>query len=84
MAYALAMESSHNKIFNDPSIGHHSGDVMLIVTILYSLYTILGVSSFLHPIMTRCGVVGGSSDKVEDPTIENKNNIEKELVREIQ
>ena len=61
MAYALAMESSHNRIFNDPSIGHHSGDVMLIVTILYSLYTILGVSSFLHPIMTRCGVTGGSA-----------------------
>ena len=75
MAYALAMESSHNKIFNNPSIGHYSGDVMLICTILYSLFTILGISTILNPIMNRCGVTGASL--VKDPTMENKTNIEK-------
>lgn len=60
MAYALAMESAHSSIFNNPELGKFSGDVMLIVTIFVSLFTILGVSSFLNPIMNRCGVTEDS------------------------
>jgi NhaP-type Na+/H+ or K+/H+ antiporter len=68
MAYALAMESSHNQIFNNPAIGKLSGDVMLVITILYSIFTILGVSSFLYPIMVACGVTNDS--KKDDDEID--------------
>lgn len=56
MAYALGMESSLSPIFQNPSIDKYSGDVMLIVSILFSIFTILGVASFLHPIMQRLEV----------------------------
>ena len=42
MAYALALESWKES---------PAGKIMLTITLLYSLFTILGVSSFLHPIM---------------------------------
>jgi len=51
MAYALAMEST-----KDPSFTGNSGKIMLIITLLYALFTILGVSSFLNPIMQKCEV----------------------------
>ena len=78
MAYALAMESAHSTIFNNLEINKHSGDVMLIVTIIYSLFTILGISSFLHPIMTKSGVTSGSKEDDE------KTEIEQELIDSIQ
>lgn len=78
MAYALAMEASHSRIFNDPAKGKYSGDVMLIVTILYSLFTILGVSSFLNPMMQKLGVTKAA--KVED---QSKTSIEKDLINQI-
>ena len=61
MAYALAMESSRNPIFTDPSKDRWAGNVMLLVTLLYSLFTILGVSSFLNPVMTMCEVTRASA-----------------------
>jgi sodium/hydrogen exchanger 8 len=77
MAYALAMESAHSGIFNNPAIDKHSGDVMLVVTIYYSLFTILGISSFLHPIMTKSGVTSGT--KADD----EKTEIEQDLIDSI-
>ena len=56
MAYALGIESQRDLNFNDPSIGKYTGDVMLVLTIIYSIFTILGVSTFLHPIMNKCEV----------------------------
>ena len=47
MAYALALDSSKEG---------QAGKVMLIVTLLYSLYSILGISSALYPIMNYCEV----------------------------
>jgi len=61
MAYALAMESSQNKIFNDPTNERYSGDVMLVVTIIYSLFTILGIGSCLHPVMSKCEVINAAN-----------------------
>ena len=51
MAYALAMEST-----KDPNFQNGSGRIMLIITLLYALFTILGVSSILNPIMEKCEV----------------------------
>ena len=51
MAYALAMESTKDKNFSSGS-----GKIMLIITLLYALFTILGISSILNPIMERCEV----------------------------
>ena len=68
MAYALAMESSKNPIFTDPEAGRWAGNVMLLVTLLYSLFTILGISSFLNPIMKKCEVIRGQAP--EEDTIE--------------
>jgi NhaP-type Na+/H+ or K+/H+ antiporter len=42
MAYALALDISKQG---------EAGKVMLILTLLYALYTILGVSSVLYPVM---------------------------------
>lgn len=56
MAYALGIESQRDLNFNNPSIGKYTGDVMLVLTIVYSIFTILGVSTFLHPIMKKCEV----------------------------
>jgi NhaP-type Na+/H+ or K+/H+ antiporter len=61
MAYALAMESSKNPIFTDPARERWAGNVMLLVTLLYSLFTILGVSSVLNPMMTWCEVTRASA-----------------------
>ena len=47
MAYALALKS-----FNDLAIG----PVILIDTLLYALFTILGIGSILNPLLERLGV----------------------------
>ena len=52
MAYALALESCTEM--------PEAGSVILLVTLVYALFTILGVSSVLHPIMTRCEVTKAS------------------------
>lgn len=78
MAYALAMESSHSSVFNHP--GKASGDVMLVITILYAIFTILGVGSFLHPIMTKCGVTSASKNESVE---EERSEIEKDLIAKI-
>ena len=75
MAYALAMESSQNPIFEDPANRRFSGDMMLVVTIIYSLFTILGVSTILHPVMQKCEVTGASSTAIvlsEEQRLEKK------------
>lgn len=47
MAYALALDASKKG---------EEGRVMLIITLLYALFTILGISSILYPIMNLCEV----------------------------
>ena len=79
MAYALAMESSQNPIFDHGEAGN-SGDVMLVVTILYSLFTILGISSILHPIMSYCEVTGSS----EAPKEKQRTEDEQELIDKLE
>ena len=81
MAYALAMESSKNPIFTDPAAGRWAGNVMLLVTLLYSLFTILGVSSFLNPIMTKCEVTRASA---ESAPVEDRNATEAALISSIE
>lgn len=49
---------------------------MLIVTLLYALFTILGISSVLYPIMNYCEV---TQKKDETP----RNEIEMELITNI-
>lgn len=63
MAYALAMESRSNPMFTHAD-GSNAGSVMLLVTLLYALFTILGISSVLNPIMNYCEVTRG--EKVEE------------------
>lgn len=57
MAYALAMKST---------IDYEIGPVMLIVTLLYSLITILVIGSILNPILTRCDVKAKPADEFQD------------------
>lgn len=80
MAYALSLESSQSPIFNNPATGHFAGEVMLVVTIIYSLFTILGVSSILHPIMVKCEVTGKKPDQTErtEDEMRLKRKVEKE------
>lgn len=56
MAYALSIQSSLSPTFMNPKAGKFSGDVMLIVSIIFSIFTLVGVSSFLHPLIHRLGV----------------------------
>lgn len=48
MAYALALDAKARY--------GRAGAVMLVITLIYSLFTILGVSSFLYPVMKKCEV----------------------------
>ena len=84
MAYALAMESSQSTIFNNPAIGHYAGDVMLVVTIIYSLFTILGISSILYPIMVKCEVTGKKPDKTvrTEDEIQLKKKVERKKLEQ--
>ena len=47
MAYALALDTSKQS---------EAGKVMLLITLIYAYFTILGVSSILYPIMMKCEV----------------------------
>jgi NhaP-type Na+/H+ or K+/H+ antiporter len=80
MAYALAMESSKNPIFTDPKAGRWAGNVMLLVTLLYSLFTILGVSSVLNPIMVKCEVTRAAA---ESSSSTERNETEQDLMDSI-
>lgn len=64
MAYALALNSTTEM--------PESGRVILLVTLVYALFTILGVSSVLHPIMTRCEVTQAA--KIAPAQGERSNN----------
>lgn len=60
MAYALALDASTPKkailtAFEQATI--KAGKVMLLQTLIYSLFTILIISSILYPIMLKCEVV---------------------------
>lgn len=55
MAYALAISSVSRFSLQGPE-AKEAGQMILVVTLVYSLFTILGVSSVLHPIMTKCEV----------------------------
>ena len=48
MAYALGLQSID--LLGD------SGRIILIVTLIYSAFTILGVSTFLYPVIQKCEV----------------------------
>lgn len=61
MAYALGLSATKE---------FHSGKVMLILTLLYSLFTILGVSSFLYPIMNYCEVTNSSEPSERQDELE--------------
>ena len=58
MAYALALDSA-----NMPGSAGKAGKVMLLQTLIYSLFTILILSTFLYPIMLKCEVVKGEDEK---------------------
>ena len=53
MAYALALKAMH-----DLSIG----PVILIDTLIYALFTILGIGSILNPVLDRLGVKRTAED----------------------
>lgn len=84
MAYALSMESSHNPIFTNKETGKNSGDVMLIVTIIYSIFTLLGISSFLNPIMNKLEVTQADTVARLKEQEESKTEIERELMNSIE
>ena len=86
MAYALAMESSQSIVFTNPVTGKYSGDVMLVVTVIYSLFTILGISSFLHPIMTKCEVTKAAARarRIEESKQAGRSEDEMELIQQIE
>lgn len=80
MAYALAMESDHNPMFKHAD-GTNAGAVMLLVTLLYSLFTILGISSALNPIMHHCGVTNEDVSERDDTEKELIDNIESSTLK---
>ena len=55
MAYALAI-SSVEKYRHINEVAMEAGRAILVTTLIYSLFTILGISSFLYPIMNKCEV----------------------------
>lgn len=54
MAYALALQASQ-QIAN--------GNVILVTTLVYSLITILGIATFLHPILQKMDVQNKPKDE---------------------
>lgn len=64
MAYALALQA-YSKLATGP--------IILLDTLLYSLFTILVQASFLNPILVKAGVVGCKDEDEDD-----KNKIEDE------
>mmetsp|Transcript_8387 Transcript_8387/g.14021 ORF Transcript_8387/g.14021 Transcript_8387/m.14021 type:complete len:519 (-) Transcript_8387:325-1881(-) len=58
MAYALALDSSKES---------EAGKIMLLVTLIYALFTILGISSILYPVMMKCEVTNSSNAELNDP-----------------
>ena len=59
MAYALALQSIQD--FGAP------GEIMLSITIIYALFTILGIGSILNPILQKCDVLSKPLGEVPEP-----------------
>lgn len=66
MAYALAMQSISDY--------GKAGKVMLSLTLIYALFTILGVGSILNPLLRKCEVTRSPNDQAEDNEPENDSN----------
>jgi len=62
MAYALAIESRSSFA----KVGSDAGHVILVVTLAYALFTILGISSVLYPIMKKCEVMNAPAPSSDD------------------
>lgn len=92
MAYALALDSSTPKKRFPTAIDESNikaGKVMLLQTLIYALFTILIISTFLYPIMLKCEVVSIAKDEEEkeweDLTPEEiKEATEKELRQKVE
>lgn len=55
---------------------------MLVITLFYSCFTILGVGTFLYPIMKRCGVM---TEDIERKKLEvERSEIENELIEKVE
>ena len=65
MAYALALDTSKQS---------EAGKVMLLITLIYSYFTILGVSSILYPIMMMCGVQSSRARGAQDGLLAEETN----------
>jgi NhaP-type Na+/H+ or K+/H+ antiporter len=72
MAYALALDSSKSGM---------SGKVILIVTLLYSLFTILGISTILYPVMNKCEVTAAHAKKTEEEIVVRSSEMKKNCPR---
>ena len=57
MAYALALDTSKQS---------EAGKIMLLVTLIYSYFTVIGVSSILYPIMMKCDVQSTAEKPLEE------------------
>jgi len=81
MAYALALDAStpKKKILNAWEQSNiAAGKVMLLQTLIYSLFTILIISTFLYPILVKCEVVAVEKD--EDETKKEWENLTQEEI----
>lgn len=61
MAYALALDSAAQ-----PGDAGKAGKVILLVTLIYALFTILIISTVLYPIMLKCDVVKSADDSKKE------------------
>ena len=74
MAYALALESFHD---------YSTGKVMLVITMIYALFSVLVIGSIFNPIITYLGVEKTEEDlqtQIEiDESFYGESNMEKIL-----
>ena len=81
MAYALALDTSKQS---------KAGKMMLLITLLYALFTILGISSLLNPVMEKCEVRSTKVKTNEGSSLEDETNYltrslsHEDLIRNIQ
>lgn len=72
MAYALALESS---------VDFSTGKVMLVITLIYALFSVLIIGSFFSPLITYIGIEKSDEDlknQIElDESFYGKDNLEK-------
>ena len=72
MAYALALEASVT--FPSPV-----GPCILVTTLVYSLITVLGLGSVLHPVLTWADVKRKKEEESYDETDNTSNRLKKNL-----